>query len=213
MNTPFINFGALQKIPTPRFELAVAYGTGLWCWFQVPKAASHRQRATGSTLPKSQVTESGMAAAPPLPEPGLQMTSGALFCHHEQVRGCGPRSPLSSQWAAVPTRRDDAICHMSTLSAESPLQSQPYIPTLWIGRSLDVLFQATREDLIPWIGFALRARQTLGLFFSSLSPTLSLSFGTAQLSSPYFYFSYQKRQEDSQDAKLLGHVSRPPETR
>jgi hypothetical protein len=102
--------GALQKIPTPRFELAVAYaGT------KYP-----RQRATGSTLPKSQVTESGIAAATPLPEPGLQMTSGALFCHHEQVRGCGHSSPLSSQWAAVPTRRDDAICHMSTLSAESP---------------------------------------------------------------------------------------------
>ncbi|KAL7895290.1 hypothetical protein HDV63DRAFT_399136 [Trichoderma sp. SZMC 28014] len=103
-------------MPTPRFELAVAY------WYKC----------------KSQVTESGIAAATPLPESGLQMTSGALFNHHEQVRGGGPSSPLSSQWAVVPTRRDDAICHTSTLSAESPLQSQPYIPTLWIGRSLDV---------------------------------------------------------------------------
>lgn len=191
--------GALQKIPTPQFELAVASHTvrSILYWplvlvsmYRVPKAAS-----TGSALPKSQVTESGIAAATPLPEPGLQMTSGALFCHHEQARGCGPSSPLSNQWAAVPTRRDDAICHMSTLSAESPLQSQPYIPTLWIGRSLDVLFQATREDLIPWIGFALRARQTLGLFFSSHSLPLSLFWpSSAQLSSPYFYLSYYKRQ-------------------
>ncbi|EHK48253.1 uncharacterized protein TrAtP1_000998 [Trichoderma atroviride] len=116
MNTPFINFGGMgprfscracgvgtghatatavlpgssSKDPDPpaRVGRRIRYGTGLWCWYRVPKAAS-----TGSTRPKSQVTESGIAAATPLPEPGLQMTSGALFCHHEEPGGVGPAAP------------------------------------------------------------------------------------------------------------------------
>lgn len=139
---------------------------------QVPEY--HRQRATGD-----RVRHSGGHS---LARVRTSDDQRSPFCHHEQVRGCGPSSPLSSQWAAVPTRRDDAICHMSTLSAESPLQSQPYIPTLWIGRSLDVLIKATREDLIPWIGFALRARQDIRLtFLLFLSLSLSLSHSSAQL--------------------------------
>lgn len=75
MSTPFINFGgmgprflcracvlvlavlrpprcspgALQKIPTPRLELAVAYCTVLWRVYRARKAASHRRQTTQVT--------------------------------------------------------------------------------------------------------------------------------------------------------------------
>lgn len=172
--------GALQKIPTPRLELAVACCTVVLV--QSTQGASHRQQTTQVTGDKAR--HSGGHS---LARARTSDDQRRPFCHHEQARGCGPSGPVPSQWAAVPTRRDDAICHMSSLSAESPLQSQPYIPTLWIGRSLDVLFQATREDLIPWIGFALRGRETLGLFFS-FSHSLFAQLSSAPLF--FFYFSF-----------------------
>ncbi|KAL7924197.1 hypothetical protein ACQKWADRAFT_325387 [Trichoderma austrokoningii] len=124
MNTPFINFGGMGP------------GTGHHLPGSSPKDPDPPARV-GRRIPKSRVTESGIAAATPLPEPGLTSDDRRrpFFVIMSRPGGVGPAAPSPANGPpSLPVgTTPSATCQVCLPS--SPLQSQPYIPTLWIGRS------------------------------------------------------------------------------